>query len=108
MREGEPVAVEPYLGAGGHLVTLRDGDLAYLHVHPSGHGAGEHNDAPAGEPIAFTTEFPSDGRYRLFLQFKHEGRVHTAAFTKEVDSSTRDEDKPAAAGQGMERHGHDE
>ena len=35
-RDGEPVAVEPYLGAGGHLVALREGDLAYLHVHPAG------------------------------------------------------------------------
>ena len=25
-----------YLGAKGHLVALRDGDLAYLHVHPAG------------------------------------------------------------------------
>ena len=25
---------QPYLGAGGHLVALREGDLAYLHVHP--------------------------------------------------------------------------
>ena len=30
------------------------------------------------------TEFPSEGRYRLYLQFKHEGRVHTAEFTQEV------------------------
>ena len=27
---------------------------------------------------------PDPGRYRLFLQFKHDGRVHTAAFTQEV------------------------
>ena len=26
---------EPYLGAGGHLVALREGDLAFLHVHPT-------------------------------------------------------------------------
>ncbi len=28
--------------------------------------------------------FPTAGRYRLFLQFKTEGRVHTAEFTQEV------------------------
>ena len=33
-RNGTPVAVEDYLGAKGHLVALRQGDLAYLHVHP--------------------------------------------------------------------------
>jgi hypothetical protein len=80
LRDGKPVAVEPYLGAGGHLVALREGDLAYLHVHPTGHV----EDATAGRPVEFATEFPTEGRYRLFLQFKHEGRVHTAAFTREV------------------------
>jgi hypothetical protein len=83
-RGGRPVEVEPYLGARGHLVALREGDLAYLHVHPveGGHGSGSAE--PAHEAIAFATEFPTGGRYRLFLQFKHEGRVQTAAFTREV------------------------
>jgi acyl dehydratase len=26
--------LEPYLGALGHLVALREGDFAYLHVNP--------------------------------------------------------------------------
>ena len=34
-----PAALQPYLGAGGHLVALREGDLAFLHVHPSGDAA---------------------------------------------------------------------
>jgi hypothetical protein len=76
-RGGKPVAVEPYLGARGHLVALRQGDLAYLHVHPL-------DDAAAGSAVTFATEFPTAGRYRLFLQFKHAGRVHTAAFTRAV------------------------
>jgi hypothetical protein len=75
-RDGETVRTEPYLGAGGHLVVLREGDLAFLHVHPE-----EHRGDGA---VAFETQFPTSGRYRLFLQFKHEGRVHTVAFTKEV------------------------
>jgi hypothetical protein len=83
-RGGEPVEVEDYLGAKGHLVALREGDLAYLHTHPSAgreHGA-EHE---GGEAIRFETEFPTAARYRLFLQFKREGKVHTAAFTRRVD-----------------------
>jgi hypothetical protein len=75
-RGGEEVELEPYLGAKGHLVALRDGDLAYLHTHPAGHGD--------GDAVSFETEFPNEGRYRLFLQFKHEGEVHTAAFTQAV------------------------
>ena len=31
-----------------------------------------------------SSEFPSEGRYGLYLQFKHDGRVHTAAFTQDV------------------------
>jgi hypothetical protein len=82
-RGGEPVEVEDYLGAKGHLVALREEDLAYLHTHPSG---GEHGEAHGGgEAIRFETEFPTAARYRLFLQFKHEGEVHTAAFTRRVD-----------------------
>ena len=73
-RDGVPVRTERYLGAGGHLVALREGDLAFLHVHPTEHG----------DSIAFAATFPTEGRYRLFLQFQHQGRVHTAAFTQEV------------------------
>jgi hypothetical protein len=96
-RDGREVEVEPYLGAGGHLVALREGDLAYLHVHPTGHGG--------ADPVAFATEFPSGGRYRLFLQFKHDGRVHTAAFTREVTANGRPTAQPRAV-EGGEAHGH--
>jgi hypothetical protein len=71
----EPVQVEPYLGANGHLVALRAGDLEFLHVHPA---------ERQGLAIGFQVEFPAEGRYRLFLQFKDEGEVHTAEFTLEV------------------------
>jgi hypothetical protein len=73
-RDGKPVAVDPYLGARGHLVALREGDLAFLHVHPD------------ADSLSFMTEFPAAGRYRLFLQFRHGGAVHTAAFTQAVKS----------------------
>ena len=72
-RNGEPVRTEPYLGAGGHLVALREGDLAFLHVHPT-----------SDDAVQFAATFPTAGRYRLFLQFQHEGQVQTVAFTHEV------------------------
>ena len=72
-RDGVPVTTEPYLGAGGHLVALREGDMAFLHVHPT-----------SDDEVRFAATFPTEGRYRLFLQFKHEGRVRTAEVTKEV------------------------
>jgi hypothetical protein len=72
---GQPVGdLAPYLGAKGHLVALREGDLAFLHVHPEE----EHG---AASEIVFDATFPTAGRYRLYLQFKHEGAVQTVEFT---------------------------
>jgi hypothetical protein len=86
-RNGKPVAdLQPYLGAYGHLVALRASDLAYLHVHPIGEpGDGR---TPAGPDIAFGTTIPSNGDYRLFLDFKHENVVRTAEFTLSVDEGS--------------------
>jgi hypothetical protein len=64
--------LQPYLGAMGHLVAIRKNDLKYLHTHPDG-------SAPA-----FHVKYPTAGRYRVFVQFRHRGRVHTAAFTVAV------------------------
>ncbi|MGV2916502.1 hypothetical protein [Streptomyces alfalfae] len=79
-RNGRPVTdLQPYLGAYGHLVALRSGDLAYLHVHPNGE-PGDGTTKP-GPGVSFTTTAPSAGTYRLFLDFQHGGEVRTAAFT---------------------------
>ena len=83
-RDGRPVPVQDYLGAKGHLVALRAADLAYLHTHPAETDGHRGTQAQAAGEVSFETEFPSRGRYRLFLQFKYEGEVHTAAFTRTV------------------------
>ena len=78
-RDGKAVtAIEPYLGAFGHLVALRDGDLAFLHVHPEG-------DEPepgqtSGPDVEFATQAPTPGRYLLYFDFQVEGEVRSAAF----------------------------
>ena len=69
-KDGRTIEPQPYLGARGHLVALREGDMAFLHVHPGEEG--------------YMATFPTEGRYRLFLQFKDAGRVQTVAFTQEV------------------------
>jgi hypothetical protein len=87
-RNGEVVdGVQPYLGADGHLVVLREGDLAFLHAHPQGEPGGNG-------PIAFDVDYPSAGAYRMYLQFRHRGEVHTAAFTELVGGAS-----PIAAGE---------
>jgi hypothetical protein len=84
-RDGRPVSdLEPYLGARGHLVAIRTGDLAYAHVHPlaDGDGGGDLSDkAPADGTVRFDATLDATGRYGLFLDFQHGGVVHTARFT---------------------------
>jgi len=63
--DGRPVETERYLGAGGHLVVLREDDMAYIHAHAE------------EDELAFEVPFPSEGRYRLYLQFKVAGKVET-------------------------------
>ena len=72
-KDGKPVtALQPYLGAFGHLVALREGDLAFLHVHP------ESDEPTAGQTsgpdISFMAEVPTPGRYLLYLDFQVDGR----------------------------------
>jgi hypothetical protein len=95
-REGAPVTdLQPYLGTYGHLVALREGDLAYLHVHPGG-SPGDGVTA-AGPQISFVAEVPSAGTYRLFLNFQHDGVVRTAEFTVRAGGSADAAAPPAAA-----------
>jgi hypothetical protein len=73
-RNGRHVQLQDYLGAKGHLVALRQGDLAYLHAHPD------------ADSTKFMATFPTAGTYRLFLQFQVDAGVHTTAFMQEVSS----------------------
>ncbi|WP_238488690.1 hypothetical protein [Actinoplanes flavus] len=70
---GRPVTVEPYLGAFGHLVVLRQGDLGYVHVHPE-------TQLVDGK-VKFWLAAPSPGTYRMFFDFQVAGKVSTAAWT---------------------------
>ena len=71
-----PVVLQPYLGAFGHLVVLREGDLAYVHVHPE--------QRLADGKVKFWLAAPSSGNYRMFFDFQVAGQIHTAAWTATV------------------------
>ena len=64
--------LEPYLGQAAHLVAIRQGDLAYEHLHPT--------DAMTGM-LMFGDALGAPGTYRLFLQFGYRGEVLTVPFT---------------------------
>jgi hypothetical protein len=68
---------KPYVGARGHLPALRDGDLAFPHVHPI-------DAAAPGTFIRFSAALPGLGRSRLFLQFRHRCLYPRPPFTLEV------------------------
>lgn len=86
---GPVTDLDPYLGAYGHLVVIRESDMEYLHVHPE--------DGPAGPQITFGTDVPAAGRYHLYLDFQHRGTVRTAAFVLDA----------AAAAEAPAEHGGD-
>ncbi|PZQ89499.1 MAG: heavy metal-binding domain-containing protein [Leifsonia xyli] len=95
-RDGVPVTtLEPYLGAFGHLVALREGDLAYLHVHAEGDEpkAGE----TAGPEVRFAATAPTAGRYLLYLDFQVDGQVRTATFVVDAAQGAADGTNTSAA-----------
>ena len=65
--------LDRYLGAYGHLVLVRAGDLAFVHVHPE--------DALRGGSVRFWVTLPGPGTYRAFFDFSIAGVVRTAEFT---------------------------
>ncbi|MCG5441306.1 copper resistance protein CopC [Micromonospora sp. NIE79] len=71
-----PVQLERYLGAYGHLVVVREGDLGYVHVHPE--------QELVDGTVKFWLTAPSSGRYRAFFDFQVAGKVHTGEFTINV------------------------
>ena len=73
---GRPARLEPYLGAFGHLVVMREGDLGYVHVHPE--------ERLVDGKVKFWLAAPGPGRYRMFFDFQVAGQVHTASWTAEV------------------------
>ncbi|MEV4828429.1 copper resistance protein CopC [Micromonospora sp. NPDC049257] len=72
----EPSRLERYLGAYGHLVVVREGDLGYVHVHPE--------PELVDGTVRFWLTAPSTGRYRAFFDFQVDGQVHTAQYTLDL------------------------
>jgi hypothetical protein len=110
---GKPVAdLQPYLGAMGHLVIIRQSPVLtaanYLHAHPKEMAgmsnmsampgnkssmaieksmdvehAKQSNTSTPGQ-VTFETAFPESGVYKLWGQFQRNGKVITADFTVSI------------------------
>lgn len=78
---GKPVAdLQPYLDTYAHLTAFHEGDAAFAHLHPTTKVTGDHG----GPNLNFHAELPTSGNWRLFLQFRTGGTLHTAALTLHV------------------------
>ncbi|MFY0544129.1 hypothetical protein [Brevibacillus sp. H7] len=70
IHDGTP---EKYLGALGHVVILNETADQYVHVHPV-----------SETETAFETQFSQPGKYKIWAEFKLNGKVHTYPFVVEV------------------------
>jgi hypothetical protein len=102
---GQPATdIELYMGMPGHAVFVRRDRRVFAHVHPSGSAPmaamaiampssmranphAHHIAAPPSE-VTFPYGFPEAGDYRILVQVKRAGRVHTGAFDARVDGSS--------------------
>lgn len=108
--DGAPARLEPYMGMLAHAAVTRDDGAVFIHLHPMGTvsmvaqqlfeqrargdtvrdeqgelviRAGDSHSMHASA-IAFPYEFPQPGRYRIWVQVRHAGRVLTGMFDAEV------------------------
>ncbi|MCU6600294.1 hypothetical protein OCO53_07455 [Peribacillus frigoritolerans] len=67
------ITPEPYLGALGHVVILDDKGEKFVHVHPT-----------SEEQAQFETKFDKPGIYKVWGEFKFDGKVNSYPFVIEV------------------------
>jgi hypothetical protein len=103
--------MQPYMGMAGHAAFVKTDGTVFAHIHPDGSAAmaavmlanpapyDAMPDMPAmtgmahppGAPqdtnanaVAFPYGFPTPGRYRIFVQMKHNTTVETGVFDATV------------------------
>ncbi|MFF7353933.1 MULTISPECIES: hypothetical protein [Streptomyces] len=80
-KDGKPVTdLQPYLDTYAHLTAFHQGDTAFAHLHPETKVDGDRG----GPALSFHAVFARSGNWRLFLQFRTGGKLHTAALTLHV------------------------
>jgi hypothetical protein len=79
---GAPVTdLEPYLGAGAHLLVVSADLTEAIHGHPNEEALGAGQRAGGqGAAVSFEPLIPRAGIYKVWIQFQRAGRVATASF----------------------------
>jgi hypothetical protein len=83
-RNGTSVTdLQDYLGALGHSVILSEGNLQFIHAHPT-----ETDLAKQTGTVDFIANFPEAKKYKVFTQFQRDGKVFTTDFVVDVQQGT--------------------
>lgn len=91
--DGKPMDdLEPYMGMGGHAEFIKEDGSVFAHVHPTGSVSmasvavaspvammAMHETKP-GSVVSFPYGVPTPGKYRIFVQMKHAGKIETGGF----------------------------
>ena len=113
--DGSLSRLEPYMSMLGHAAIRRDDGAVFTHLHPAGSVSMAAQQVfqlrsgdkppkritpemmeqlcqpPSGDlpqqPLSFPYEFPKPGRYRIWVQIKAGGKVHTGVFDADVLAS---------------------
>ena len=83
----QPVTdLQTYLGAFGHMLTMSEDMVNYVHSHPTDLLPPSQNveDLRGGPDVMFEGLMPKPGRYRAWTQFRYHDKVHTFVNTFEV------------------------
>jgi hypothetical protein len=108
--DGAAAQLEPYMGMLAHAAVTRDDGAVFVHLHPMGTvsmaahqlfeqrargdtvrdaqgelviRAGDSHSIHASA-VVFPYEFPQPGRYRIWVQVRHNGSVLTGVFDADV------------------------
>jgi hypothetical protein len=92
--DGTPAHFTPWYGALAHAIFFRAGTLDYFHTHVCAQGAVGCTSTFGGAKVTGTSTTPGKldvgvlvpvaGTWRLFLQFRDDGRVVSEPFTLQV------------------------
>lgn len=80
-KTGEPITdLEPYLGAMGHLIMIREDAQTFVHSHP------DERDPKNGKDgtLTFMVRPPKVGLYRGWMEFQRAGKLSRVDFVFEV------------------------
>ncbi|MBN8555457.1 MAG: hypothetical protein J0L93_08435 [Deltaproteobacteria bacterium] len=75
-KDGSPLKLESYLGAAAHVVAIHEKNDEMAHMHPL--------NEEAVSPFETHAAFEKPGNYRIWAQFKENGKLLTIPFTLQV------------------------